>query len=164
MEEKNTPVSGPGASELRMDENAGNNDDKWARIPGGDEDSFGFRFDGFEVQDSVSAVVKVLTGAMPECKRKLVDRIPLAYIKFPIPKPCCDGQESTRFWSSIIAKIILLHDTYYTSSAQLRDIEADSKTWPHTCLHHANKGRKGKQLRGIEAGLISGSGIGCTVV
>ena len=42
----------------------------------------------------VKHVVKLLMW--PECL--------IAQVKFPIPDPCYDGQKSTRFWSSVIAR------------------------------------------------------------
>ena len=47
---------------------------------------------------------RFLQVPMPRRKKKLVDRVLLAYVKFAIPEPCYNGRKMARFWSSVIAR------------------------------------------------------------
>ena len=111
------------------------------RIPiaSGDENRFGFWSDefGFRIQCYLwlgTSTQKVLTGTMLRRKRKLIDRVLLAYVKSPIPNPCYNGRKGTRFWSSVVAK---------------------SDCVSSTRKKEKKKGEKEKQLHASRLGLFS---------
>ena len=57
---------------------------------------------------------------MPRRSRKLVDRVLLAYVKFPIPKPCYNGRKMARFWSFVIARSDCIRKDTYSSRIHIQ--------------------------------------------